>query len=413
MQSVLVVGFNIRPLAYSLNKAGYQVYAVDFFGDLDLFPYVHDAKIVLDELQTEYEFVKDEYVKFLAKFAIDMLKEHNNIDFVIIGSGLDDDFREREMIQDYIEQNHCAISLNNDIQTLKKARDIWYIYDLLGKKGYKFPKTFPFDQKHIGSSIDFPFIVKKAQSSGGLNITKCVNQKNVDFLFRMQNTKELAPSDYLIQEYIEGIPLSCTVISDGENVHSISINRQILGEKILNPPKEFIYCGNIVPGNVLRKDRERIIEISKYLAIQLKLKGIIGFDYVLSKHNPYLMEINPRIPGSIRASEKALGINLLECHIRSFHSEEWEDILQKLEAREVDCFATKLILFAPQKIGPKKIGQINKHPFVHDKTPPNKVIKKGEPVCTILYAEKTFAGSYFDSLKIANKLNQIIKEPEI
>ena len=35
--SVLDVGFNTRPLAYSLNKAGYNVYTVDFFGDLDLY----------------------------------------------------------------------------------------------------------------------------------------------------------------------------------------------------------------------------------------------------------------------------------------------------------------------------------------------------------------------------------------
>lgn len=50
--SVLVVGFTTRPLVYSLNKAGYNVYAVDFFGDLDLYPYVDDCIIVIKELRS-------------------------------------------------------------------------------------------------------------------------------------------------------------------------------------------------------------------------------------------------------------------------------------------------------------------------------------------------------------------------
>jgi len=51
--SILVVGFNTRPLAYSLNEAGYDVYAVDFFGDLDLYPYVKDSIIIIKTLNTK------------------------------------------------------------------------------------------------------------------------------------------------------------------------------------------------------------------------------------------------------------------------------------------------------------------------------------------------------------------------
>ncbi len=47
--SILVIGFNTRPLAYSLKRAGYRVYAVDFFGDEDLYPNVDDCIIVTNE----------------------------------------------------------------------------------------------------------------------------------------------------------------------------------------------------------------------------------------------------------------------------------------------------------------------------------------------------------------------------
>ena len=76
----------------------------------------------------------------------------------------------------------------------------------------------------------------------------------------------------------------------------------------MNPPKEFMYCGNVVPSNLMKNDERLVTEISLKLSKQLGLKGINGFDFVLKNHYPYLMEINPRIPGSIRASESVLNL---------------------------------------------------------------------------------------------------------
>ena len=64
-KSVLVAGFNTRPLAYSLNSAGYEVYAVDFFGDLDLYPYVKDCLILTKKLSSSYDLVKNNYSEYL------------------------------------------------------------------------------------------------------------------------------------------------------------------------------------------------------------------------------------------------------------------------------------------------------------------------------------------------------------
>ncbi|MFO8017386.1 MAG: ATP-grasp domain-containing protein [Promethearchaeia archaeon] len=412
MHSVLVVGFNVRPLAYSLHTAGYKVYAVDFFGDLDLFPYVEEAKIILDELGTQYKLMKDIYPEYLAHFAIDMLNKYDNIDYLLIGSGLDDAFEERQMIQDYItESGYNLRSLNNEINLLKKARDIFYVYNILSEKGFKFPKTFIFDENLVHSSIDFPFILKRAESSGGISILKCENKDDLDTFLKMQHAKNISPNDYLIQEYIEGIDVSCTTISDGKQNHVISINKQILGEKFLNAPKDFIYCGNVVPANILQKDRDKIRRISQFLTSELGLKGIIGFDYVLHKHEAFLMEINPRIPGSIWASEKALDLNLLDLHVKCYAKKShWPFIRKKLKKKSTNCFATKLIFFAPQTIKPKIIRSVNDLPYVHDKTPPKNKILKGDPICTIMHTGNKFAESYFAALKKAENINRIIKE---
>ena len=57
--SILVIGFNTRPIVYSLKRAGYHVYAVDFFGDLDLYPFVEDSLILTKELKSSYDFLKE------------------------------------------------------------------------------------------------------------------------------------------------------------------------------------------------------------------------------------------------------------------------------------------------------------------------------------------------------------------
>ena len=176
-KSVLIVGFNTRPLAYSLNKAGYDVFAVDFFGDIDLYPCVKDSVIISKKLGSDYSTMKENYGEFLARFSIEMLQDHLDIDYLIIGSGLDDAFKERQLIlNETLEKGYDIISLNNDIQTLTKARTINVLYQILESNRYKVPKTHELKElSEVDSNFKYPFIIKKKTGSGGLNIYKINN----------------------------------------------------------------------------------------------------------------------------------------------------------------------------------------------------------------------------------------------
>ena len=372
MNSVLLVGFNTRPLATSLNSAGYKVFAVDFFGDQDLYPSVQDSLILTQEFSANYEVMKSIYHEYLLKLSLRLLHKHPQIEYLIIGSGLDDAFDERTHYFQQLKDNNCNIkSLNNDIESLRNARNIQNLYKLLEKRNYKHPITIEASEYNVNNpDLQFPAILKKKHSSGGMNVYKIDSYQH--FLF-LKNTLEIDFKDtqWLIQEYIDGLAISCTIISDGDDARVISINRQILGEKFLNAPKEYVYCGNVVPANLLKDDEEKIAEISLFLTKALKLKGINGFDYVLKNHYPYLMEVNPRIPGSLRASEVALGINLMDLHIQSFSKHNWNNIKNSLETIKTQIYATKLVLFASQTIKSDLVEKINKIEFVHDKTVPD------------------------------------------
>jgi predicted ATP-grasp superfamily ATP-dependent carboligase len=408
--SVLVVGFNTRPLATSLNLAGYRVFAVDFFGDEDLYPYIEDSLIVSKEFGANYEVMKGIYHRYLLKLSLTLLDKYPHIEYLIIGSGLDDAYDERiHFFQKLKDQKYTIQSLNNDIETLKKARDIQLLYKLLDKNKFKHPISIEANRFNFQNpKLYFPVILKKKQSSGGVNIFKIESYQKYIFLKHKLGMKEFNPKQWLVQEYIDGIPISCTVISDGVNAKVISINRQIIGERFLHAPKEFIYCGNIVPANLLQEDNDIIAEISILLTKTLSLRGINGFDYVLKNHYPFLMEINPRIPGSLSVSESALRINLLDLHIQSFSKDKWQEVETSLDSVKEPQFATKLVYFAPQDIKSAIIKEINKIDHVHDKFTPDHDIWKNEPVCTVLYTGSSFADSYFGALKIVDKIERLI-----
>ena len=409
-RSVLVVGFNTRPLVFSLHRAGYEVYAVDFFGDLDLTPYVSESLILTKRLGSNYNLMKDNYKQFLAEFSLEMLQKHPTLNYLLIGSGLDDALSERKLIIEEIKRLRIEImSVNNEIAIIKEARNIENLYSLLRIEGFKVPKTISFENyERYKCEFEFPFILKKKASSGGINVVKIEAPEQYSFHLQRFKTQDDNSSNWMVQEFIEGIAVSCTTISNGEECRVVSINRQIIGLKFLNPPKEFMYCGNIVPANLLKADDEIISKISLFLTKKLGLKGINGFDYILKNHSPYLMEINPRIPGSIRASEIALDLNLLDLHIRCFDPEEWAYIKNQINFAKPDNFATKLIFFAPYVINEEMIMEINKLKFIYDKSEPNRPILPGEPICSILFKGKSFSDSYFGALKIADKIKEII-----
>ena len=409
-KSVLVVGFNTRPLTYSLKKVGYDVYAVDFFGDEDLYPNVKDSFVLTKELGMDYNTIKDNYGKLLANFAIKMLRKYPKIENLIIGSGLDDAYEERGIIlNEILQKSYHVKDLNNNLETIQRARNIEQVYDYLKFNKFNVPFSIGLEKlKFYKHHLQFPIIFKKFKSAGGINVFKIKNIEILSSLIRELSSKNTNLSDWLIQEYIDGIPISCTTISNGEECLVVSINRQIMGESRLYPPKEFMYCGNIVPADLSKKENKLISKISMFLTTKLGLKGINGFDYVLKDGYPYLMEINPRIPGSIRATENSYDLNLLDLHIKSFDVDKWDFVTKIIGSKKISGFSTKLILFAPKEIERSFLPKINSLEFVHDKSEPIKGIQKGEPLCSVLYNGRTLQESYKGAINIVEKINRII-----
>jgi predicted ATP-grasp superfamily ATP-dependent carboligase len=408
-RKVLISGFNARPLAKSLFKADYDVYAVDFFGDSDLYKFVKDAKIIFQELKTDYQTSKSQYSDAMADLTVEMIEKHPELDYLIVGSGLDDNIIGREKIFKKIKDlNHKILYLGNNNETIEKSRDILRIYSYLDVRGYKTPKTRPFDYKIIKEgSVQYPFILKKKQSSGGISIFEIKSKAYLQKLGKDIEEFNVLFRDWFVQEYIDGIDVSCTTISNNHEAKIISINNQIIGAKYLNAPSDFVYCGNIVPTNIRKNAIKRISEISLNLVERLNLIGINGFDFVLKAGYPYLMEINPRIPGSIRASELYLDRNLLQEHILSCLNPNDPLKLVGRTSRGYN-FVAKLVYFAPKFVSFEKIEKLKNIKHVKDIPSEGRSIHSQEPLCSVLYGTEKYTEAFCGGLNIIKKIEKQI-----
>jgi predicted ATP-grasp superfamily ATP-dependent carboligase len=339
-----------------------------------------------------------------------LLEKHPQIKYYIISSGLDDAIEERfHLIKEIKQKGYTILNLNNQLDVIRKSREIEYVFNILKKDGIRIPKTIPFrDASGIIEELEYPYVLKKRSGSGGVNIYKVNNKTDLTFTINLIKGETFHPKNWLMQEYIQGSAVSCTTISNGIESEIISINNQIIGDKYVNTPKEFMYCGNVVPANLFEEENSLISDISLKLSKELGLKGINGFDFVLKDNYPYLMEINPRIPGSIRASEEATSVNLLDLHVKSFTEDGWESVKKTLDKLRIENYVTKLIFFAPKEIDKSLVSKINNLDYVHDKSEPIKNIDKSEPVCTILYMAKLYSDSYLGALKVVDKIKRII-----
>jgi predicted ATP-grasp superfamily ATP-dependent carboligase len=391
--TVLVLGFNARPIVSSAKRLGLKVVVVDYWGDVDIYKYA-DEVLVVSELDKEPNTVKNHASLFLE--LAQKLAEKHQIDFILVGSGFDDQFQVWE------ELKKIAPIMGNTSENIKKSRDKIRIYHEAEKLGIRSPNSIIVksveDAVEAAELIGLPVVVRPTKGGGGQGIHLAKNIKEVEEIFQLLSNQR----NVMIQEYIRGIDASCSLLSNGTSVRVVSINEQLIGLSELGA-KDFIYCGNIVPLKATEQVYKKIKDASEKLIESLNLKGSNGIDYVIRRGEPYLLEINPRFQGTLECVEMVTGLNIVEAHI-----EACQGILPK-SIPQSKGYAVKNILFAKYDFIMPEITMSG----VFDITKPGSVIRKGKPVCTIQIYESTRNGALLKAKRAADKIYSQFKKTRL
>ncbi len=387
-----IIGLNARAAAQSAKRAGFDVFLATYFSDVDT------AGITKNFFSMQKEKfnpnLKEYSVKALADFATEKFKAQ--VENVILTSKIGDSVRAVKTI----EKNFKIIG--NGSENVKKAKDWKNIKEVLAQHSILYPKTFIIDVNHKSKiknaceELNFPRVIKAMDIDKG----KCPPQQIFSFA-ELENliTRSKVQGEILIQEFIEGIPLSCSVLSDGINAVAVSVNRQLISEKFFGGCG-FKYCGNIVPYDGKSGLIQNIGKISEFIISDLSLLGSNGIDYVVRKDKIYFMELNPRIQDTMENVEKQLNIDMIEEHINACGGNINIEKFKKFNNNKK--FYGKCIIYAKKDVRVKNLDKsgINIGDVPYDGC----LIKKNEPVCCIYEEGKTNAGVFEKMKKDARRI---------
>jgi tyramine---L-glutamate ligase len=221
------------------------------------------------------------------------------------------------LLQSIIEciETTSTLSLNCNAAAIEQVADKANVFDTASKLNLNFPKTLTFQGNATGDTISgnisekltYPIVLKPAHTAGcgGLSFVASEDQ----LVGAVRKTKvESAFDNFLAQQYIDGIPVSVSVICNGDEAIPVSLNFQdiTLASSTLSS-----YNGGLVPfDHILKK---QAFDTAKHLVEAFRgLRGYVGVDLVLAKDGIFVMEINPRLTTSYIGLREVAEFNLAD-----------------------------------------------------------------------------------------------------
>lgn len=361
---VLVISNSARSVACSAKKAGHIVCALDRFCDVDMLRCADKAAFLTENNLREH------------------VESFGEIDAVILGPGFENLIFKNAFI--------------NSPRVIEEVSDKSMLPEKLKSMGIPHPETESIDR---AEALAFPLMIKPKLGSGGM---RNIFVRNEEELARFKERRD--SHEFIAQEFIEGIPCSASVISTGDDALVVALNEQLIGVQWLTR-LPFAYCGNITP--FYNEHSDEMIEYAKQIALEFRLLGSNGVDFILTKKGVEVIEVNPRFQGSLDTIELSTGMNIFDAHISAFAGE-----LPKL--KEASCFAAKAIVYADKMVAiGKRLSEMlmryMKKGLAADIPPPGAVIQSDEPVATMLGKGRTRSLA----LERVRKSSRFIKMTEV
>jgi len=362
--TLLVVSISARAAAESAVRSGYDVMALDAFGDTDLRRACPTFSLPTPSAAPG---LAEGSAKVSTTVSLFEASEDLDFDEVVYGSGFEN---HPECVAEW-EKNGKNV-LGNSSQSLKWVRDWQTLFDYLDSEGIKHPETTVVKDigdmgEWNGGSDPGDFLVKPLRSGGGHGIRPLVEVLNSPGF----------PSDWrgrggLIQRRIRGTLASLSFIAGKGDFHVLSTTLQLVG----SPSSPFRYSGNIAPLSAPPRVKRDMEAAARSIAEEFQLLGSNGVDFVIAGGEAHILEVNPRLQGSLEVVEKSCGISVFDAHVRACRGDSIP-----VRGKTSPGYWGRRIVFAPWDIRAGHLGELE---YVRDVPAPMTLVRQGSPLCTVL-----------------------------
>lgn len=285
---LLIAGFNTRAFAESAVSAGFNVDAVDRFGDVDqcMQCRVHSVGENTGEIE-DMAAVTDKVLCLL---------DNQKYDYFCYTSGYEN---RPEFLAEI--QNKGVQLLGNSFEVNVKVRNVLTVSKMLNNEGFFVPLVI----SPKGESNGRRWVKKPVTGGGGRSVefTDCPGS---------------LPEGFFAQEFIPGMACSVVFLSTGKGCRLLGVSEQLVGTGAYNG-RQFGYAGNIFPVSLPSGEMEKTLDYLEHMAgwfsTTFGLMGLNGIDFIYDGKNCWFIEINPRYTASMELVEMASGISMAGLHL--------------------------------------------------------------------------------------------------
>ena len=310
---------------------GYEVVALDRFGDVDLRAIASGGTAQSSDA--------------LADLAAGV-----DADAVVYGAG----FENRPDLVELLAEGREL--LGTPPEALPEVRDPWAVGAAARSAGARAPETRSFLE--LPRAERGRWLRKPRRGGGGRGV-------------RQWQGGSLRSTEVL-QRLVHGLSCSAAAIADGRRAVVLGLTEQ------LHRPRGFAWMGNVTPprlpeGELAELDGQ-LRAVCAEVAARFGVRGAFGVDAIWDGRHAWVLEVNPRPPAAL----ELFGPGAFEAHVRGARG-------VGLPAAGATRSAVKLVLFADRALQAPDPGWWPEG-LVHDVPHDGETFKRGDPVCTLITA---------------------------
>ena len=370
-----MAGVSTRAAAESAAKAGFDVLAIDGFGDLDQHPAVRSLVLARDDAAPFSAQAAAETVRDIAADAAVYLSPFENhtraID--VLASGPSTSLRAGRALW------------GNPPDVLRRVRDPFLLAGVLRRSGFAAPLTRVDVPRELARSKEW--LVKPFRSGGGHGVRPWTPDTPV------------LPGFYA-QERIGGVPASIVFVAARGRVVPLGISRQLIGDAAFGA-SGFRYCGNVLASAdddvITERAVESLIALARHVTERFGLIGLNGIDCLVHDEVPYAIEVNPRWCSSMELVERQYGVSMFGAHATACVDGELP-AFDPSRMRQIGSVIGKAIVFASADLVAGDTRSWLSDETVRDIPKPGEQVTKGQPICTV-FAEGPGSSACLAALK--------------
>ena len=270
------------------------------------------ANTVLQHLNSELfrgyiiHLKNDKFTAFIKEIKIDVDKrnftfelENKRISFDAIFMALHGSPAENGLIQPYFDNlNISYTSSNAKVSALtfnkyecnKKLKELGFncATSFLYKKGNHIV------EQEIIDRVKLPCFVKPNGAGSSFGISKV---KKKEDLTKAINSALQHDNKVLIEQFIDGIEISCGVYTNQKNIQALAITEIVTENEFFDYQAKYEgKSQEITPARISKKLTIEVQKLTTDIYKAMELSGICRIDYIIMNEKPYIIEINT-IPG--------------------------------------------------------------------------------------------------------------------